>query len=230
MNGPNDVQRLRTRAATVATPSDDLVRVYLIDARTKPWKPGAVNRAGGPPIGVDEHTRPRHGDAYMHHLITVDLDETPEARTAAGIPDDVRAAAVFIRDARDNDAFEPGSGETAVRLLTAADLARGEWRGPRVDDPPPHEFDLHPVDVPRRAFDDNDAFYDNEEDPDVKKLWDLHCELMSAERVGGPLITFADDKRSDRFLLQFSESVVDVNLGDAGTMYVFPDDAFWSCH
>jgi hypothetical protein len=138
--------------------------------------------------------------------------------------------ALFIREAMENDAYLPGSGETAVMLLTDADLARGEWTGEPVDDPPARAFDLYPVDVPARAFDDDDAFYDDPDDPGVKKRWDLHCALMSADRIGGRLIAFAGDDPADGFLLQFSEFLVDVNLGDAGTMYVFRDDAYWTGH
>ena len=229
MDEPTEVRGLRTLVDAVATADDEMVRVYLMHARDEPWRPGSVNRAGGPPIGVDEQTRPRHDGRYLQHLLTVDLDRAPDVRAAAKL-DGVRALALFIRDALDNDAYEPGNGETAVVLLTDADLARGGWTGEPVDDPPARAYDLYPVDVPDRAFDDNDAFYADADQPAVKKLWELHCALMSADRVGGRLITYSGTERSDGFLLQFSEFLVDVNLGDAGTMYVFPDDAYWSCH
>jgi hypothetical protein len=229
---PKSVRRLERLVEAVARPDDEMVRVQLMRAGKKPWLPGTVRRAGGPPIGVTERTRPKHDDGYLQHLITVDLAETPELRTVDELAG-VRAVAVFIRDAMENDAFEPDSGETAVVLLTDDDIARGEWPGELVDDPPARALRLYPVDVPARAFEDNDDFYADGQTPHIKKLYDLHCELMSADRIGGRPIFFDGD--SDRtgtggFLMQFSEFIVDVNLGDAGTMYVFTDDAYWSGH
>jgi hypothetical protein len=111
-------------------PSTLSAAVDLIHPRRTAWQPGSVNRAGGPPIGVDERTRPQDDGRYFQHLLTVDLDSTPDVRAAAKL-DGVRALALFIRDAMENDAYQPGSGETAVVLLTDADLARGEWTGER---------------------------------------------------------------------------------------------------
>ena len=34
----------------------------------------------------------------------------------------------------------------------------------------------------------------------------------------------------DSWLFQLSEDLVEVNLGDAGTMYVFTDRAYWDGH
>ena len=86
------------------------------------------------------------------------------------------------------------------------------------------------MDVPVRAFEDDDAFYEDGDDPEVVQRHELNSALMSAGRIGGPVVPFAVDKRSEGFLFQFSADVVEVNLGDAGTMYVITDDAFWSCH
>jgi hypothetical protein len=230
MTLPEEVRKLHALVDAVATPDDQMVRIYLIHPTGKPWELGAVCRAGGPPIGVDPDTRPRAaGGGYKQHLLTVDLDAAPAARAAAKL-DGVRALALFIDDAASNDAFLEDNTETAVLLLSDADFARGEWTGEAVDDPPAQGFELHPVDVPTRAFEDNDDFYFNEDATGVKELLALHNELMSAERVGGALISFGDNERTDGFLLQFSEFVVDVNLGDAGTMYVFPDGAYWGGH
>jgi hypothetical protein len=37
------------------------------------------------------------------------------------------------------------------------------------------------------------------------------------------------DEYEGPLLVQFDESLVPMNLGDAGVMYVFPDTAFWQC-
>src|SRR5688500_3447535 len=118
---------------------DELFRVYLIDPQSRPYRPGSVRRAGGAPIGGDEDNRPRWQGAFMQHLLTVDLDEVPEIREVADLAP-VRALALFISDADDNEAFEAGTPETALVRLTEADVARGEWRGERVADPEPRSF------------------------------------------------------------------------------------------
>ena len=226
---PKEVRELQQLAEMVALPDDEMLRVYVMRSRETPSKPNEVSRAGGPPVGVTEQTRPRHEDGYMQHLITVDLAETPELRTVDRLAG-VRAVAVFIRDAMANDAFVPESGETAVVLLADDDVARGVWTGGSVADPPSRTLELYPVDVPDRAFEDNDDFYVDEPTAGIGTLWDLHCKLMSASRIGGPVIHFSGTDRTAGFLLQFSEFIVDVNLGDAGTMYVYVDDAYWSGH
>ena len=58
----------------------------------------------------------------------------------------------------------------------------------------------------------------------------LYEELGRANcRAGGlPLWIQGEDHVGD-FLLQFDDGFVDVNLGDAGVMYVFTDRQFWQC-
>lgn len=221
---PKGIARIVTLAAECSRSGDELIRVHLIKERKKPYPPGSIRRAGGRPIGVDEHTRPRYRGRFMQHLITIDLDEAPQVRTRTGLAD-ARALAVFIGDADDNNAWSPDTDETAVLALTEHDLARGEWRGPDVADPPARSFDLYPVDVPARAF----AAGLDEDSPD-RKLWKLHVELMSGGRVGGPVLHWSADTGTGGFVMQFHEEVVDVNLGDAGTMYVFTDTAYSVSH
>ncbi|WP_327003913.1 hypothetical protein OHA72_54170 [Dactylosporangium sp. NBC_01737] len=211
-------------AARCARPGDTLVRVDLIEPLPRAYRPGSIRRAGGAPIGVDEHTRPRWRDGFMAHLITVDLDDVPQLRVPG-----VRALALFISNATDNEAFQAGTPETELVRLTDADLAKGEWTGPAVQDPPARAYRLHPLDVPARAFYDvfDPTFDEDAVDPGLD---DLHDLLVSADRIGGPVLHWSGDTYTKDFLWQFSEAVVDVNLGDAGTMYVYAATAYWNCH
>lgn len=215
-------------AARCARPTDALVRVDLIEPLPRAYRPGSVRRAGGAPIGVDERTRPRWRDGFMAHLLTVDLDDAPQLRAVADLAG-VRALALFISDAAGNEAFQAGTGETALVRLSDADLAKGEWTGPAVADPPARAYRLHPLDVPARAFYDvfDPTFDEDAVEPDLD---DLHDLLVSADRIGGPVLHWSGDTYTADFLWQFSEAVVDVNLGDAGTMYVFAATAYWNCH
>jgi hypothetical protein len=225
---PRSVVRAAANARACAQPGDELVRVYLIEERRQPYAPGSIRRAGGAPIGVDERTRPRYNGEFMHHLVTIDLDEVPEVRAICAFAH-ARAVAVFISHAMDNCAWNHDNQETAVVALTEGDLALGEWNGPEVADPEPRSFDLHPVDVPTRAFYDATG-------PDFDELGidpaleDLHDELASGNRVGGPAMPWPGDTRSREFIMQFGEEVVDVNLGDAGMMFVFADTAYSRGH
>jgi hypothetical protein len=41
---------------------------------------------------------------------------------------------------------------------------------------------------------------------------------------------WSGDDPDDRWVFQLNEDLVEVNLGGAGTMYVFTDRAYWSGH
>ena len=94
------LKRIIRLAARCAQAGDDLVRVYLIEPRSRPYRPGSLRRSGGAPIGVDEHSRPRFEGRFMQHLLTVDLDDVPELRAIADLAH-ARAIALFISDAAD---------------------------------------------------------------------------------------------------------------------------------
>lgn len=221
---PKSIARVAALAEECTRPGDELIRLHLIKERKKPYPPGAIRRAGGRPIGVDEHTRPRHRGQFMQHLLTIDLDEVPQVRTRSGLAD-ARALAVFIGDADDNNAWHPDTDETAVLALTDHDLARGEWDGPEIADPPARSFDLYPLDVPARTF-----AADLGADSHDRKLWKLRVMMMSVGRVGGPVLHWSGDTDTDGFVMQFHEEVVDVNLGDGGTMHVFTNVAYSASH
>jgi predicted DNA-binding WGR domain protein len=221
---PKDVVELRKLAARARAGDEATVRTYII--KVAKGRPG-VMRAGGPPVGVTEETRPRYGGAFMHHLVTLDLDGLPELRKQHKGLAKARAVALFISDAMNNDAFDEDTDETAVVVLGAKDIARGEWAGPAVGDPAPSALAAWPVDVPVRVF-TFDRYADGVDDDEP--MAELHDELMSACRAGGQVIHWSGDEPDDSWLFQFNEDLVEVNLGDAGTMYVFADRAHWDGH
>jgi predicted DNA-binding WGR domain protein len=220
---PKQVTALRKIAAKAHDGAAPLERTYLLTVAK--GQPGLM-RAGGPPTGVTEATRPKYHGAFMHHLITLDLDVMPELRQHKRLAR-ARAGALFISDAMDNDAFDEDTQETAVVVLTAKDLERGAWSGPPLGDPEPNALTAWPVDVPAQVF-TFDRYADGVEDDDP--MAELHDALMSACRAGGKVIHWSGDEADDRWLFQFNEDLVQINLGDAGTMYVFTDHAYWSGH
>jgi predicted DNA-binding WGR domain protein len=222
---PKDIATLRKLAARAREGGEATVRTYILTVAK--GRPG-VMRAGGPPIGVTEETRPRYDGAFMHHLVTLDLDEVPELRKQHEALAKARAVALFISDAMNNDAFDEDTNETAVVVLGAKDIARGEWTGPAVADPKPSALAAWPVDVPVRVF-TFDRYADGVDDDEP--IAELHDELMSECRAGGQLVAWSGDDDDDgSWLFQFNEDLVEVNLGDAGTMYVFTDHAYWAGH
>lgn len=240
-------------------PGEPTERVWLIARREGAPQKGAIRRAGGSPIGFDEKTRPKFEDAFMHHLVTLDLDEVPTLRRTPKLAG-ARAVAVFVSDAEENEASTPGTKETAVVALSQADIDKGEWDGPDVADPEPAQFFLVPIDVPGGVFDpkaDADASdggfssLDADDRPfkDADKLRAalrtfviktastpaerraaLRSELVNNDHVGGRVLHWSDCDYEKDFLFQFTEDLLDVSLGDAGTMYVFADTAFWKGH
>ncbi|HWO18570.1 MAG TPA: WGR domain-containing protein [Kofleriaceae bacterium] len=224
---PKDVVALRKLAAQAREGDEAMTRTYIITV-TK-GKPG-VMRAGGPPIGVTDKTRPKYDGAFMHHLITLDLDAMPELRKQHKPLARARALALFISNAMDNEAFDDDTQETAVLALAPKDIARGEWTGPAVGDPKPHALAAWPVDVPARVFTFDRYATDDDADDTDDPMAELHDELMSACRAGGQVIHWSGDDPDDRWVFQFNEDLVEVNLGDAGTMYVFTDRAYWDGH
>lgn len=220
---PKHVAALRALARRARVGAEPLVRTYILAlARGK----RGVIRAGGSPIGVTEHTRPKYGEQLMQHLVTLDLDAMPELRQDRGLAS-ARAVALFISDAMDNCAFDPGTKETAVVVLGREDVARGEWSGPAVADPAGSALAAWPLDVPARVFTFDRYAEGLDEDEPIALL---HDELLSACRAGGPSLQWSGDDPDDGWLFQFNEDLMEINLGDAGTMWAFRERAYSGGH
>lgn len=219
-------------------PSAPTARVYFFAPAKGPIPARQVRRAGGPPIGVSQETRPRFDGEPMAHLLTVDLDEVPELRAAPGLKD-ARAVAVFVSDIEENGASEPHTKESVVVALSQADIdTHGPWAGPPALDPEPSPFYLVPVDVPEAVFSaadgdvtfsslDVDEFrYDDGEKlrrvltqfvgetaptPEAR-LAALRSELVNSDHVGGRVIHWSDatygEDDGDSFLLQITEDLL----------------------
>jgi hypothetical protein len=120
-----------------------------------------------------------------------------------------------------NGASQPGTEESALVVLSAADLAAagGEDEG---ETAPPRAIRVVRVEVPVAA----PAGASDGPLADIQRL----VYRLGARALGSPLWLQSDEDPGSDFLLQFDESFVDVNLGDAGVMYVFVSTAFWQCH
>jgi hypothetical protein len=208
----------------LATPDVRPTTIYFLEAIDKRPSPDSVARIGGKPIGITPDTWPLFDGKPMEHLITLDLAELPELKTGALA--DARAVALFIGDRMENEAYEPGTKETSIIVLSQDDIDKGEPpTSLRESGEPASRYEVTPVRVPASVFDD--PHEEEEESP----LHELRSAIYSSScYAGGKPLWLQFAEHEGHFLFQFDESFIDVNLGDAGVMYVFTDTAFWQCH
>jgi len=212
--------------------------VYLLDRKKDPPSSKSINRIFGPPIGIDDDSWPIYkgmknlakeasieydGDSRMVHLFTLDLQDLQ-----LNIPANIQAIAVFLSDCVYNKAWEPNSKHAKVIPLSKNDLSKGEYQGdlPKKMPKKAITFQLIPIKVPENIF-----FAPFEKEPDEDDLiTQLNNALLNAGYIGGkPIWIQNDESPNTPFIMQFDESFVDINLGDAGIMYVFLRTAFWQC-
>lgn len=195
--------------------------VYLLKPGDSPLSSG-VGRVGGDPVGVSDLNWPLFRGKPMDHLLTLDLEGMPALRT--GPLADARAVSLFIGDRNVNEAFLPGTEETAIVVLSEADVSRGPSTPLRPAGAPARSLEITAVEVPLEVF----RTQMEPDDPELAELWG---ELFNASAyAGGGPIWLQQAEHEGQFLLQFDESFIDMNLGDAGVMYAFADTAFWQCH
>jgi hypothetical protein len=172
----------------------------------------------------------------MEHLITLDLATMPGLRELPSLKQ-ARALSLFVGSADNNSAFEPYTDETVLVRLSEQDVAKGLETAATAQGEPSRTFSVTPVDVPAEVFEE--LLYEDELEalePDqaeqAQQLQELRDALyaLSGRVLGEPLWMQGDESPRGTFILQFDESLVPMNLGDAGIMYVFTDTAFWQCH
>jgi hypothetical protein len=194
-------------------------RIFLLERDETAATSGVTSHVGGAPVGIGPDTWPRHGqraDPRMEHLLTLVAADLP----GGALPGGMAGFALFVSNRSDNLASTPGTDETAVVPLDAADLSAGEWTGA----PPPRELArcalrITPIDVPTEVFAHEPT------GPDVEVLRDalLRCPGYA---LGEP-IWLQDDAFDGEFVCQLDGALVPMNLGDQGVLYVFTDRAFW---
>jgi hypothetical protein len=194
-------------------------RIFLLERDEAAATTAMTSHIGGAPVGISADAWPRRGkraDPRMEHLLTLAAADLP----GGALPGGIAAIALFISDRRNNLASTPDTDETAVVTLGAADLAAGGTAG----GPPPRELArcalrITPIDVPVEVFSGEPS------GPDVEALRDALLR-SPGYALGGP-IWLQDDAFAGEFVCQLDASLVPMNLGDQGVLYVFSDRAFW---
>ena len=226
LDAPISIKEIQRKANLIIDAGlSDSVTVYLLESLEREPADTDINRCCGTAIGVLPDTWPERGGQKMEHAITLDLSSTPKLK--AQFPADTAAVAVFVSSLEDNEAFAPGTEETAVLLLTDQDLAKGvnTGAGPANDESESTTFVAHEVTLPIEVFSE-DIYERDEDDP----IYELNRALSGFSMAGGKPIWLQGIDHDGDIILQFDDSLVDMNLGDGGVMYVFVDTAFWQCH
>jgi len=190
-------------------------RLYFLERREGPPEEGELSRVGGPALGIPPKKWPSKGKRKLTHVFTLDLAAMPELRTQLG---NARALSLFVLDPSLNEASEPDTDWSEVVLLDDEAVARGETGE---SDSEPRGVDISSADVPT-------AMFDEQRPPELKELRKLVFQAP-CRALGSPM-WIQEDEHFGPFALQFDEMFADINLGDSGVMYVFPDTAFWQCY
>lgn len=226
LDRPMSIEDIRHRAQEIIDAGlADTVTAYLLENQEREPGDSDINRCCGTAIGVSPETWPQKDGRKMEHAITLDLSSTPKLK--AQYPAEIAAVAVFVSSLDENEAFEPGTEETAVLLLTDEDLVKGvnAAAGPANDESESTTFVAHEITLPVEVFAE-DVHQRDEDDP----VYELYEALGEFSMAGGKPVWLQGVAHDGEIILQFDDSLVDMNLGDGGVMYVFRDTAFWQCH
>jgi hypothetical protein len=198
-------------ARLLSEASGPTVRVYTLERDDTQPEESTIARIGGSPIGVAERAVPQFDDEAMTHIFTLDLADFPEIASRF---DGARALSLYLPDP--GYAEHHHSGELVPVQEANLQDSPGDIEGAA-------SIAIQAYDVPMAAF-------DAEVDGDLKRVREI-LYSQSAYALGGPLWLQDGEPGADPdFLLQFDESFADINLGDAGIMYLFDGDIDWQCH
>jgi hypothetical protein len=196
--------------------------IYILQQETNKPMANSVKRIGGAPIGVTPATWPHFNGTPMQHVLTLDLAALPALHV--GELANVRAAALFISHFEDNQAFRPQTPESAVILLSEDDIQQGEPNEIlNQHHSEPQSYQVQPVTIPIGLF---NHLGKTEKPGTLRELQDL---LYTSSYAAGKPLWMQGNEHDGHFLCQFDETFIEMNLGDAGIMYIFTDTAFWQC-
>jgi hypothetical protein len=144
-----------------------------------------------------------------------------------------RAVALFVSSAMHHKAWEPDTDHVAVVPLTQKELQQkplAQPLAPSVADA--QGFEVVTVKVPAAIFDDELVErLEDDEDEEAQDLGELRKAVyaLHARALGEP-IWLQSPEPSGRFVMQLDEAFINMNLGDAGVLFVFDKTAFFQCH
>ena len=141
------------------------------------------------------------------HILTIDLEEVPGLKHR--FPD-ARAVALYVTNPELGDAWED------ARLIEVPLTATAPTDGTPIT--------VMPIDIPSRLFDHQACI----EDLALKELRSLIFNRPGYV-LGEPMFIQEEEGPDVSFVMQLSERVGDLNLGDSGSLYVFEGATFMQC-
>ena len=205
--GPSQAERLGGLAAETGLACT--MPIYVLDKDESRQK-GSLNTLKARPNGLDDARWPRAGKAKMEAALSLDLATIPEL--GARWPW-ARALCLFV------DHPDRGFRDAELVKLDAKACESGFAEEG-------HTFSVEKVMVPPEVFGEREGL--------SEALETLREGLgaLSARALGMPFfIQEAGGYESgEGFILQADGWFTELNLGDAGDVYVFAGGAFWQCH
>jgi hypothetical protein len=211
-----DVRAIRKLSAKIGGKSEV---AYALEKAKGKLLTSSVSRILGAPIGVSDKEWPLNARGEpMVHLLSLDFADVPAlARRKA------RAVSVFVDDPDVNDClFEPNPNNAKILYVSEKAIASGVTAKHKTK--PARPIRITSLEVPQAVFGSDGSGFEDDE-----LLDELHNELFGLEGLAArqPIWSAAGKGHDGTFLLQFSEFLIPINLGDCGTMYVFDDVAFF---
>lgn len=181
--------------------------------------PGGLSRDGEAPaiapgqvFSLDQvlamKKRAQKASEDEEHILTIDLEEVPEL--AERFPN-ARAIALFAASPEHGDAWD------RARLLRVPASATAPTDGTPIS--------VIGLEVPSAIFDHGQT----SQDPALKELRGLVFNRPGYV-LGEPMFIQDDEGSGVGFVMQLSERIGDLNLGDSGSLYVFEGDTFMQCY
>ncbi len=207
--------RLIAECAKEAELAETVERTVIVRTARAPAKT-TVNRMFGEPIGVDAKRWPKKGKKKLEHVITLEASVL-SAIARASLGEGVAAIAVFV------DSIDKGFESAAIVSISSAQLPKAtKAKATPGEASREHGVALEAikVQVPERVFQDG-----KKAGPlfELRKLFD-RMELVPGD---GPH-WLQEPEDVDDFLFELGHSFApELNLGDAGRMYVFADTALY---
>lgn len=201
-------------------------RVYLLLDSEKETDNNVI---GGYPVGMNAQTHPKEDDQYLTFLFHLSFDTFPELKEQ--FPYKHTGVNIFM------DTWNE-IGSASLYSVESNTTNPGDY-----DYEPLEEsafFNAPSIIVPSITFKDLENGFEEGieeirealEDDQIKALRNIRRAIynLPGHVIGKPIWLQEADRGNEDFILQFSESLAPVNLGDSGIMYVFRDGGHWQCY
>jgi len=214
-------------ASTLIEAGEQAVEIYVLEPSGTSPSDDDINRTVGAPIGITDSNWPMYEGHKMCHAITVDLEQVPNLKSS--FPG-CRAMSVFVCDYWEHEIWLKPTGQVKVLGITQQDVDTGVNRNvPESEDdfePESQSFSVRKISIPSAVFDPDIYEKYAEDHPLVAICENMGDQSVVAGFVGGEPMWLQQPEGEGEFLMQFSDGLVEMNLLDAGCLYVYKNTAY----